>query len=289
MSECGGSCACKDNKSDATTTTLSGVDKASCGTGGCSTGTKTGGGGCCGGAGAGGGCCKDKVEETFDPSKPLSENLKARLASTINTAVFMVFIKGTPQEPKCKFSKALLRFLMDNNITKFGYFNILEDAVTREALKVYSNWKTYPQVYINGELIGGLDIVKEMHVDGDFMAKVPKECLGKGLFPRIRAIIDQQYVMLFMQGTPDSPKTDEDKQLVDLLKEYKVEFGHYDVTQAEDVKLGLQQYARCTGYPQLYAGAEHVGGAEVVTTKHKESKLGALLVKPDASAPAANA
>lgn len=73
----------------------------------------------------------------------------------------MVFIKGVPGAPQCGFSNTLLQIL-DEQQVKYDYFNILTDEEVRSGLKVYSNWPTFPQVYVDGELIGGLDIIKEM-------------------------------------------------------------------------------------------------------------------------------
>ena len=73
----------------------------------------------------------------------------------------MIFIKGVPGAPQCGFSNTLLQIL-DEQQVKYDYFNILTDEEVRSGLKVYSNWPTFPQVYVDGELIGGLDIIKEM-------------------------------------------------------------------------------------------------------------------------------
>lgn len=187
----------------------------------------------------------------------------------------MVFMKGNPTNPRCKFSKALVRFLMGKNIVRFGYFDVLQDQIVREALKVYSNWVTYPQVYIKGELVGGLDVVQELDAQGELLPKVPAECLGKGLFPRVKAIIDSKPVMLFMQGTPDAPQTEDDRQAVQLLRELGVEFGWFDVSaaDAEEIRLGHQQYALSKGYPQLWAHGQHVGNLDAMLAKHRDGAL----------------
>ena len=88
------------------------------------------------------------------------------LPKLLNMKPIMVFIKGTPQEPKCGFTRKLLAEL-DNLNLEFGFFNILQDYYIRETLKTYSNWKTYPQIYLKGKLLGGLDIVKELAEDGE--------------------------------------------------------------------------------------------------------------------------
>lgn len=75
----------------------------------------------------------------------------------------MLFMKGNPSEPKCGFSRQVVALLNDESI-QFGTFDILNDEEVRQGLKQFSNWPTYPQLYVNGALIGGLDILKEMKV-----------------------------------------------------------------------------------------------------------------------------
>jgi len=97
-----------------------------------------------------------------------SKDLNARLKQLINQAKVMLFMKGTPAEPQCGFSRTITQILNESNLP-YSTFNILADNEVREGLKTYSNWKTYPQLYVNGELIGGLDIVKELQASGDLL------------------------------------------------------------------------------------------------------------------------
>ncbi|XP_021961088.1 glutaredoxin 3 [Folsomia candida] len=94
----------------------------------------------------------------------LDERIKILLAQ----APVMLFMKGTPSEPQCGFSRTIVGLLNETEVP-YSTFNILADNEIREGLKVYSNWRTYPQLYIRGELIGGLDIVKELKESGDLM------------------------------------------------------------------------------------------------------------------------
>ena len=72
-----------------------------------------------------------------------------------------------PEAPECGFSRTLIQILGQYDGLKYEHFNILHDNELREALKKYSNWPTYPQVYVKGKLIGGIDIVKELHEDNE--------------------------------------------------------------------------------------------------------------------------
>ena len=68
--------------------------------------------------------------------------------------------------PVCGFSDKIVNILNEYN-KPYGHFNILEDSEVREGLKAFSNWNTYPQLYVNGKLVGGHDIIVELHEDGD--------------------------------------------------------------------------------------------------------------------------
>lgn len=92
---------------------------------------------------------------------PLEERLKA----LINQSKVMIFMKGNRDTPRCGFSKELIRILNETGAA-YQTFDILGDEEVRQGLKTYSDWPTYPQVYVNGDLIGGLDIIKEL-VAGD--------------------------------------------------------------------------------------------------------------------------
>jgi Grx4 family monothiol glutaredoxin len=95
-------------------------------------------------------------------------DINTRLRSLVNRAPVMVFIKGTPAQPRCGFSRKLIQLLSDNGVV-YGYFDILSDEQVRQGLKTFSDWPTYPQVYVKGELQGGLDIVKELIESGEFV------------------------------------------------------------------------------------------------------------------------
>jgi len=96
------------------------------------------------------------------PSSAKDKNdLNERMKSLINRSKVMLFIKGTRDTPRCGFTRQLLEIMKTVN-AEFDTFDILSDEEIRQGLKTYSNWPTYPQIYVNGELVGGLDIIKEL-------------------------------------------------------------------------------------------------------------------------------
>lgn len=72
-------------------------------------------------------------------------------------------MKGSPAAPQCGFSQRIVALLANYPHIEYGSFDIYKDEKVREALKKYSNWPTYPQLYVDGELVGGIDICVELH------------------------------------------------------------------------------------------------------------------------------
>jgi monothiol glutaredoxin len=89
-----------------------------------------------------------------------------RIKKHIGDNSVVLFMKGTPDFPQCGFSAQAVAALRACG-SEFAAVNIFEDPELREALKSYSNWPTYPQLYIGGELVGGCDIVVEMYHSGE--------------------------------------------------------------------------------------------------------------------------
>merc|ERR1712154_49756 len=118
---------------------------------------------------------QNKNQNKNEQNEESAEQLNARIAKLIAAAPIMLFMKGTPEEPKCKFSRECIAIFKKEKVSKFGYFNILNDPAVRSGIKLYSNWKTFPQLYINNELIGGLDVIKEKIEDGEFQQLLPSE------------------------------------------------------------------------------------------------------------------
>jgi monothiol glutaredoxin len=93
-------------------------------------------------------------------------DVNERIRKELATAPVVLFMKGTPDFPQCGFSAQTAAALHKLG-ARFHYVNIFEDPELRESLKQFSNWPTYPQLYVNGELIGGCDIAMEMYRSGE--------------------------------------------------------------------------------------------------------------------------
>jgi monothiol glutaredoxin len=93
-------------------------------------------------------------------------NAVDRIKNQLASNPVLLYMKGTPDFPQCGFSAQTVGALKACK-AKFATINIFEDPEVRDALKTYSNWPTFPQLYVNGELIGGCDITIEMYRSGE--------------------------------------------------------------------------------------------------------------------------
>lgn len=91
----------------------------------------------------------------------MTRNLKQEYENLIKNNKVMLFMKGNASMPQCGFSFRVVNILGELDV-KFETYNILEDNELREAIKKFSQWPTYPQLYVNGEFIGGCEIVEEL-------------------------------------------------------------------------------------------------------------------------------
>ncbi len=88
-----------------------------------------------------------------------------RIQQYINSDKIVLFMKGTKEMPMCGFSGRVI-YILDQLGINFTVVDVLQDPEIREGIKVFSNWPTIPQLYLNGEFIGGCDIVTQLHSEG---------------------------------------------------------------------------------------------------------------------------
>jgi len=92
----------------------------------------------------------------------MNEAVKQRIEDNIKGNKIFLYMKGTPNEPQCGFSAQVVAVLKTYNIP-FETFDIFQDEEIRQGIKEFSDWPTIPQLYVNGEFIGGCDIITELH------------------------------------------------------------------------------------------------------------------------------
>ena len=101
-----------------------------------------------------------------------------KIREQITTDPVVLYMKGTPVFPMCGFSAAVVQILSQTGV-KFQTYNVLDDADLRQGLKEFSNWPTFPQLYVDGELVGGCDIVREMYQSGELTQLFDEKALAK--------------------------------------------------------------------------------------------------------------
>lgn len=94
-------------------------------------------------------------------------NAQDRIHQTVTQNKVVLYMKGTPQFPQCGFSMAAVQILRASGVESFASVNVLEDPEVRQGIKEYANWPTIPQLYVNGEFVGGADILREMYETGE--------------------------------------------------------------------------------------------------------------------------
>ena len=229
-----------------------------------------------------------------------TSRLNQRLNNLIRSADVMIFMKGTPEQPRCGFSRQVIEIFSSEQI-HIATFDILSDEDVRQGLKVYSNWPTYPQVYVRGELIGGLDILKEMLEDessslADQLGVTrkaavisPKEMevsatgnanTSTDLNEQLKQLTHRSHVMLFMKGLPSMPKCGFSRQIVEILEESNISYDAFDILSDETIRQGLKAYSDWPTYPQLYVNGELIGGLDIVQEMKDDGTLQDALKPP---------
>lgn len=246
---------------------------------------------------------RDNGSVTESKMQPgLSSALQKKIQQLIETNPIMLFMKGSPEEPRCGFSMKVVDILKKENV-KFGSFDILSDNEIREGLKKFSDWPTFPQLYCKGELLGGSDIVIAMHESGELKdvfrdrgieniasneVKTAEPArtaggisensgLSAALASRLKMLVNSSPVMLFMKGKPDEPKCGFSHKVVEILREENVEFETFDILSDEEVRQGLKDYSNWSSYPQLYIKSELIGGSDIVLHMQRSGELRKVL------------
>jgi len=252
---------------------------------------------------------------------PNSTDVLGRIKYILATHPVVLFMKGTAEAPRCGFSGKVVDALKQLQ-APVHCVDILQDQDLRAALKEFSNWPTYPQLHVKGELVGGCDIITEMAASGELKglleeklgsdyarAAAPAMAVGaaakaaeggaasgdggeaaesKGqLMSRIMRLLDSAPVMLFMKGSPEAPRCGFSRKVVDALKGNQIDFSTFDILSDEGIRQGLKEHSNWPTYPQLYVKGELVGGCDIIlemaTAGELKSSVEEMMYrKPDA-------
>ncbi|XP_036438322.1 glutaredoxin-related protein 5, mitochondrial [Colossoma macropomum] len=103
-----------------------------------------------------------------------ASEVQKNLEEMVKKDKVVVFMKGTPAQPMCGFSNAVVQILRMHGVDSYAAYNVLDDQDLRQGVKTFSNWPTIPQVFFNGEFVGGCDILLQMHQSGDLVEELEK-------------------------------------------------------------------------------------------------------------------
>uniref|UniRef100_A0A182N4V5 Glutaredoxin-related protein 5, mitochondrial n=1 Tax=Anopheles dirus TaxID=7168 RepID=A0A182N4V5_9DIPT len=98
----------------------------------------------------------------------------------VNNNKVVIFMKGNPDAPRCGFSNAVVQILRMHSV-KYDSHDVLQNESLRQGIKDFSNWPTIPQVFINGEFVGGCDILLQMHQNGELIDELKKAGIESAL------------------------------------------------------------------------------------------------------------
>jgi Grx4 family monothiol glutaredoxin len=209
---------------------------------------------------------------------PAKQDITTRIKALLGGSDVLLFMKGNPEAPRCGFSRRVVEAIKATG-TKFSTFDILEDEEVRQGLKEYSDWPTYPQLYVKGELLGGCDIIEEMSGDGSLKAALVEATPAKAetVEERIKALLGGSDVLLFMKGNPEAPRCGFSRRVVEAINATGTKFSTFDILEDEEVRQGLKEYSDWPTYPQLYVKGELLGGCDIIEEMSGDGSLKAAL------------
>ncbi|CAL4064004.1 unnamed protein product, partial [Meganyctiphanes norvegica] len=192
-----------------------------------------------------------------------------KLSVLVLSAQLFMYLLNTIDTHFHGFSRTTIELLTKHK-ADYSTFDILTDDSVRQGLKTYSNWPTYPQLYIDGELIGGLDILKEMDASKELGPMLPKK---QNLDDRLQGLVNKAPLMVFMKGDPETPKCGFSRTLIEMLKETGLSYETFDILTDEEVRQGLKTFSNWPTYPQVYVKGELAGGLDILKELKESGEL----------------
>jgi Grx4 family monothiol glutaredoxin len=216
------------------------------------------------------------VEEAAKFYKTQFEKEKAvvfeKISKLLNSYPVVIFIKGTPHDPFCKFSKSFINLIKETGI-RYKSFDIFRDESLRSYLRLYSGWKTYPQLYINGKIIGGVEILQSLVEKGEFMDIVPFECKKEGSLIFIENYLKENNLVVFGKGSLENKKCKSSTEAYDILTNHKFDFKIFDVLKDEMVRDLVKETYGYKFYPQVFVNGKLLGGLKFLREINKDNKI----------------
>ena len=199
-----------------------------------------------------------------------------KIENILSINPIMVFIKGTPQEPKCGFTSTLLDIIQSFGLN-FGYFNILEDEDVRNWLRYYAKWNTYPQLHINKKIVGGVDFVKDLVSKGKFEEILPLNSRKSDPKSKLFRLLNEckGKILIFIKDLINN----DTKTMVRLMKDNGVKFILNEVKNDEKLEEFILETYKVKALPVCFIKGEFIGDSHVIKEICQSNKL--LKMVPD--------
>jgi monothiol glutaredoxin len=107
----------------------------------------------------------------------MSDEIQTRIQNMVDEHRVILFMKGNPDLPQCGFSSVVANILKESGVP-FAAFDVLSDPAIREGIKVFGQWPTIPQLYVDAELVGGCDIIRSLHENGEIQGVLRGDAEG---------------------------------------------------------------------------------------------------------------
>ncbi|KAH7980283.1 hypothetical protein HPB49_014464 [Dermacentor silvarum] len=190
------------------------------------------------------------------------QELMHRLQAITAQAPCVLFMEGSTSAPAEGGSSQAVALLKKAGL-QFQHFDVTTDSALRQQLIQHLADKAacnYPLLFVNGEFVGGIDEIKKL----DDQGQLAHLSAPGNLTLRLQKLINKAPVMVFMKGSPDTPRCGFSRTLMDIFKKHKVTFDSFDILTDEDVRQGLKQYSNWPTYPQVYVKGTLIGGLDII-------------------------
>lgn len=141
---------------------------------------------------------------------------------------------------------------------------------------MYSGLKTYPQFYINGKIIGGVDVLTDLVNKGEFMNMVPTSCKKEGVLELIENLVKENKIVVFGKGSIENPKCKASTEAYDILNKRNIQFKLVDVLKDEMMRDLVKTHYKYEFFPMIIKNGKLFGGIKdlrKINTDEKISKL----------------
>jgi monothiol glutaredoxin len=183
----------------------------------------------------------------------------SKISRIVKYAPMIIFIKGNQECPKDEDSRNIWEYMNDLKV-KFTTFDVLSNIKIKQWLKFFTHWSTFPQVFVNGKFIGGSNILQKVISKDELLELLPSECVKTSAIEIIMQEWSRNFITVFMKGTPESPKDEYQKILIDALSEHNFKFGYVNVVNNPDLREQVKEYTNWTSYPQIFLDKKFYSG-----------------------------